>query len=67
GKQSMSVFNVSKKKLSDEEECILVDLVTESADRSLPLTRSTLCATANAIIKGHDGESYNPVGDGWVS
>jgi hypothetical protein len=67
GKQSMSAFNASKKKLSDEEERVLVDLVLESADRGLPLTRSALRATANAIIKGCDGESYTPVGIGWVS
>jgi len=56
-----------KKKLSNEEECILVDLVLESADWGLPFNQSVVDATANSIIKGHDRESYMPVGDGWVS
>jgi len=67
GKQSMSTFNTLKKKLSDEEEHVLVDPLLESADWGLPFTQSVLHETANSIIKGHDGESYTPVSEGWVS
>lgn len=67
GKQSMSAFNMSKRKISGEEERVIVNLILESADRSLPLTRSAFCTVANTIIKGRDGESYTPVDNYWVS
>ena len=54
------MFNTSKKILSDPEECVLVDLVLESADCGLPLTCSALCTSANAVIAHCDGEEYKP-------
>jgi hypothetical protein len=66
GKRTMSAFNASKKRLTDEEERVLVDLVFKSADHGLPLTRSSLCISANAILVRREEEGYKPVGESWV-
>lgn len=71
GGVSMSTFNASKQKLSHNEEQVLVDFITESADRGCPLTLGNIAVHANAIIKHRvDSDSEkekDTVGQNWVS
>ncbi|KAF8221740.1 hypothetical protein L208DRAFT_1326268, partial [Tricholoma matsutake] len=50
GGQSISAFNMSKRKLTYPEECILVDFILESADHALPLTPKQIKIHANGIL-----------------
>jgi len=49
GKRTMSAYHASRKKLTDQEERVIVNFITESADRGLPLNRARIEATANQI------------------
>lgn len=66
GGRSMSAFNASKCKLTAAEERVLVDFITASADRGLPLSLTNIEYHANQVIKGRDPNG-EPVGKNWVA
>jgi hypothetical protein len=56
----MSVFNVSKQKLSPAEERVVINHICVSADCSFPMRHKAIIDHANAIIEACGGEKIDP-------
>jgi Tc5 transposase DNA-binding domain len=63
--QSISAFNASKRKLTYQEEHVLVDFILESADRACPLTPKQIKMYANTIL-AYQEKPGEQVGGSWV-
>lgn len=65
GGTSIGSFNATKRKLTISEERVLVDFITASADRGMPLTHESIKKHADGIIDGREGGGEH-VGENWV-
>ena len=66
GMQSIRDFNVSKQRLTQAEEAVMVELITISSDWSNPLTYKSIERFANEILRKRTGSSFIPLGVNWV-
>jgi hypothetical protein len=62
----MSVFNVSKQKLSPAEERVVINHICVSADCSFPMRHKAIIDHANAIIEACGGEKIDPESN-WIN
>ena len=63
---TMMEFNATKQKLSQIEENVLVNFISESADCGFPLKHREIWQYANTIWQSRLGADCEPVSDFWV-
>lgn len=66
GNSSMSEFNSGKQKLSPAQEQILVDYLTECANRGLPFTHEQLYIEATYLYHMLNDPDVDPLSKEWV-
>lgn len=66
GGVSMSAFNAAKRRLTPEEERVVVDFSLDSADRGFPLTHDNVYSAADQILTTRLGDEHTPLGHNWV-
>lgn len=66
GKLTRSAFSESRQKLTPVQERVLVDFITESADRGFPLVHRQIEEYANELLIRAQGPDAEPVGKSWI-